>query len=55
VKLGTTEGLTNATANTYSGFTVQPIEQKEISGDSSTVVEVKYSRNTYTIDFDSNG
>ena len=55
VKFGTTEELTNATANTYAGFTVQPIEQKEISGDSSTVVEVKYSRNSYTISFDSNG
>ena len=54
VKLGTTEELTNATANTYAGFTVQPIKQKEIAWDSSTVVEVKYSRNSYTISFDSN-
>jgi hypothetical protein len=53
VKLGTTEGLTNATANTYSGFTLQPIVQKEILGNGSTVVEVKYTRNSYTISFDS--
>jgi hypothetical protein len=31
VKFGTTEELTNATANTYAGFTVQPIKQKEIA------------------------
>ncbi|MCQ2227171.1 MAG: InlB B-repeat-containing protein [Bacteroidales bacterium] len=49
----TTEGIwglqTQATAKTYTGFTAQPFEQKTIAEDGSTVVEIKYDRNSYTV------
>ncbi|MBR4567419.1 hypothetical protein IKO18_03135 [bacterium] len=31
-----------------------PFEQKNINGDGSTVVEIKYTRDEYTITFNSN-
>ena len=52
---GTTGTLTNAIANTYEGFTAQSVTQQAIKGDGSTVVEVKYTRNQYTLTFDANG
>ena len=52
---GITSTLTNATANSYDGFTVQGITQKAIAGDGTTVVEVKYERNKYTLTFDADG
>lgn len=45
---------TKAVANTYTGFTVQPFEQKLIANDESTVVEIYYNRNLYTLTVDSN-
>ncbi|MCI8362325.1 MAG: BspA family leucine-rich repeat surface protein, partial [Clostridia bacterium] len=48
-RTGTTNTQTAAIAKTYTGFTAQPIEQKTISGNGTTVVIVKYNRNTYTI------
>ena len=48
---GTTSELTTATAKSYDGFTVQEIEQKTIAGDGSTIVNVYYKRNVYTINF----
>lgn len=48
---GTTDELTRATANSYDGFTGQEIEQKTIAGDGSTIVNVYYTRNVYTINF----
>ena len=48
---GTTGELTAATANTYEGFTARPIEQKTIAGDNSTIVNVYYDRNEYTVKF----
>ncbi len=48
-KRGQTGTLTQAVANRYSGFTSQPITQKIILGDGSTVVEVLYNRNTYYV------
>ena len=47
--VGTTEGLTAAEAKEYEGFTAQEFEQKTIAADGSTVVEIKYLRNTYTV------
>ena len=52
-KTGTTGEQTAATAKNYSkeGFTVQAIEQQTIAGDGSTIVNVYYKRNVYTITF----
>ena len=41
---GTTGQLTTATANGYAGFEPLPIEQETITGDGTTVIEVKYKR-----------
>ncbi|MFR3219353.1 MAG: InlB B-repeat-containing protein [Ruthenibacterium lactatiformans] len=46
---GTTGAATNAAANTYTGFTAQAVEQKTIAADGSTVVEIKYDRNSYEV------
>ena len=50
-KTGTTGEVTAATAKSYEGFTAQEIEQKSIAGDGSTIVNVYYDRNEYTIYF----
>ncbi len=54
-KYGTTGEMTEAVAKTYEGFTAESFTQKTIAADATTVVEIKYSRNTYTITFNSNG
>ncbi len=46
---GITGQLTAATANTYTGFTAQTITQETIADDGSTVVNVYYNRNLYTV------
>lgn len=48
---GKTDGQTNATAKSYKGFTATEIKQQTISGDGSTIVNVYYQRNSYTIHF----
>jgi len=48
---GTTGAATNAAANTYTGFTAQAVEQKTIAADGSTVVEIKYDRNSYEVTY----
>ena len=48
---GYTDSLTQAKANGYPGFDPLPIEQKQIAGDGSTVVEVKYKRKRITVTF----
>ena len=48
---GTTGELTVATAKTYEGFTAQPITQKTIAGDNSTIVNIYYKRNVYAVKF----
>lgn len=51
-KTGTTDTQTVATAaKTYEGFTAQTITQATINGDGSTIVNVYYTRNVYTINF----
>ena len=50
-KTGTTGKLTDAQAKSYEGFTVQAIKQQTIAGDGSTIVNVYYKRNEYTITF----
>ena len=54
-KTGTTGALTAAAAKSYDGFTAQEITQQTIAGDGSTIVEVKYARNVYTIYFYNTG
>ena len=48
---GTTGADTNAAAKSYEGFTAQAVEQKTIAADSSTVVEIKYDRNSYEVTY----
>lgn len=50
-KSGRTDGQTNAAAKSYQGFTATEIEQQTIKGDGSTIVNVYYQRNRYTIRF----
>lgn len=53
-KTGTTGAQTNATANSYQGFTAQTITQQTIKGDGSTIVNVYYKRNVYSVKFYTN-
>lgn len=53
-KTGTTRAQTNATAKTYKGFTAQTITQQTIKGDGSTIVNVYYKRNEYSVKFYTN-
>ncbi|MBR1515386.1 MAG: InlB B-repeat-containing protein, partial [Paludibacteraceae bacterium] len=46
---GTTDDATAADANTYTGFTAQSFDQETIAGDGSTVVNIYYNRDTYTV------
>lgn len=50
----TTEGLTNVIAKMFQWFTAQPVQQVVIEWDGSSVVSIYYTRNVYTITFDSN-
>ena len=50
-KTGTTNELTAAQAKSYEGFTAKTVEQQTIAGDGSTIVNVYYKRNEYTITF----
>ena len=50
-KTGTTGEKTDAKAKSYEGFTAQTVTQQTIAGDGSTIVNVYYKRNVYTITF----
>ena len=50
-KNGTTGTTTAAAAKSYTGFTAQTIEQPTIAGDGSTIVNVFYKRNVYSVTF----
>ncbi len=52
-KTGTYGTQTAAVAKTYEGFTAQTFEQATIQADGSTVVEIYYDRNTYTLSYSS--
>ena len=55
-KRGVIGSETEVAAKDYEGFyVVQPILQKIIQEDGSTIVEIKYNRNKYTIKFEKNG
>ncbi len=48
-KTGTTGSITTASAKKYTNFTAQSFFQHTIKGDGTTVVEIRYSRNTYLL------
>ena len=52
-KTGTYGTQTAAAAKTYEGFTAKSFTQETIQADGSTVVEIKYDRNSYTISYSS--
>jgi uncharacterized repeat protein (TIGR02543 family) len=52
---GTTGELTKAAAKVYPGFTAQYFEQKPIAPDGSTVVDIYYTRNSYTVTYQYTG
>ena len=52
--MGATSAATIASAKNYIGFTAKTFVQKTISADGSTVVNIYYDRNEYTVTFDAN-
>ncbi len=54
-KVGTTDEIVYAEIKTFSHFTFQVSYNDKIFGDGSTVLEVYYTRNYYTVTFDGNG
>ncbi len=53
--VGTTDTLTAAIAETYTGFTVKTFDQVNINGNGSTVVKIYYTRNIYTLTYKVDG
>ncbi len=51
---GTTGQQTAAKAKEYEGFTSQAVIQKTIAADGTTVVKIKYSRNSYNVSWNVN-
>lgn len=45
---------TDAKAMIYTGFTANPFEQVPISADETTVIDIYYDRNEYTVTFNAN-
>lgn len=54
-KAGEEGATTVAEAKTYTGFTAQTFAQGTVTADGNTVVNVYYTRNSYTVTFDVNG
>ena len=52
---GLSEESTNASANTYEGFTAKTFTQQTIQADGSTAVDIYYDRNTYEVSFNTMG
>ena len=50
-KYDATGATTDAAAKRYNGFTAQTIAQQTIAGDGSTIVNVYYKRNVYSVTF----
>ena len=51
IKIGKAGEETEAIAKSYDGFSVEPFEQKTISADGNTIIEIYYTRNIYTVTF----
>lgn len=54
-KTGTTATATEAAAKEYVGFTPQSVDQGTIAGDGSTVITINYTRNSYTLNWVTDG
>lgn len=52
---GTTGTTTVAAARAYKGFTAQEVNQAKVNADGSTVVEIKYDRNSYRLTWNTDG
>ena len=52
---GISDENTNASANTYGGFTAKTFTQKTIQADGSTLVDIYYDRSTYEVSFNTMG
>lgn len=52
---GSIDAYTQAVAKKYEGFTASEITQTPIAADNTTVVDIKYTRNYYMVQFNSNG
>ena len=52
---GSIDAYTQAVADKYEGFTASEITQNAIAADGTTVVDIKYTRNYYMVQFDANG
>ncbi|HBB41931.1 MAG TPA: hypothetical protein DCZ74_00235 [Treponema sp.] len=52
-KTGTTGADTSASGGSFTGFTAQAISQQPIKANGSTIVDVKYNRNSYDIHWES--
>ena len=48
---GTTTGPTSASAKVYTGFAAQTFAQDTIAADGSTIINIYYNRNTYTVTY----
>lgn len=55
VLTGKTNTQTSATALSYEGFTPYEVSQETIKADGTSVVNIYYIRNSYTVTFDTNG
>ena len=55
VLTGKTNSQTEATSLSYEGFTPEEFSQVEIKADGTSEVSIYYSRNSYTVTFDTNG
>lgn len=55
VVTGSIDAYTQAVAKKYEGFTASEITQTPIAADDTTVVDIKYTRNYYMVQFNSNG
>ena len=54
-KSGNAGDDTLAEAKSYTGFKAGEVTQKAIAADGSTVIEIRYARNEYTVTFKANG
>lgn len=52
---GSIGAYTTAAADLYPGFTAGEVQQSAIAADDTTVVDIKYTRNYYMVQFDANG
>ncbi len=52
---GSIDAYTQAVAKKYEGFTAGEVARSPIAADGTTVVDIKYTRNYYMVQFDANG